>query len=506
MTLRIPFDNTWARLPARFAERRAPTPVRAPALLHVNAALADELGLDAAALAGPDGVAFLAGNLVPDGAEPLALAYAGHQFGHFVPQLGDGRALLVGEVKDRVGRRRDLQWKGSGPTAFSRRGDGRAALGTVLREFLVAEAMHALGVPTTRVLGAVTTGETVQRETLLPGAVLVRVASSHLRVGTFEFFAARDDHEALRLLVDFAVDRHFPELAALPGPARARGLLEAVSQRQASLVARWLGLGFLHGVMNTDNTALSGETLDYGPCAFLDAFDPGAVFSAIDQQGRYAYARQPRIAAWNLGRFATCLLPLLHDDEAAAIAIAEAVVGDFGAHFRDAHVAGLRAKLGLVHAEDDDEVLAATLLQHMNDARADFTNTFRALCAVAASPGASDDDDVVVRFTGQFRAGDGPGAGDVDIGGWLARWRARCAQEPTTPEARAAAMRACNPAFFPRNHLVEAALRAAHAGDLGPWRRLLDVVTHPYDDQPEHAAYAQPPRPDERVHRTFCGT
>lgn len=344
-TALFPFDNSYAReLPGFYAPAQ-PTPVAAPALVAVNAPLAKALGLDAAALASPEGLAALAGQSVPEGAEPIALAYAGHQFGQFVPQLGDGRALLLGEVVGRDGARRDIQLKGSGPTAFSRRGDGRAALGPVLREYVVSEAMATLGIPTTRALAAVATGEPVRRERALPGGVLTRVAASHIRIGTFQFFAARKATEAVRQLADYAIARHYPELAETENPYLA--LLEGVIGRQAQLVARWLGVGFIHGVMNTDNMSISGETIDYGPCAFLDAYDPQTVFSSIDHMGRYAYGNQPDIAHWNLARLAECLVPLLAEDKQAGIAAANAALSTFPARFYGAYHAVLTAKIGL---------------------------------------------------------------------------------------------------------------------------------------------------------------
>ena len=357
--MHIPFDNSYARLPDRFYARLDPTPVAAPKLIRVNIALAEQLGIDPGELATPDGVAVLAGNRVPPGAEPMALAYAGHQFGHFVPQLGDGRANLLGEVVGRDGIRRDIQLKGSGPTPFSRRGDGRAALGPVLREYLISEAMAALGVPTTRTLAAVTTGEAVRRETTLPGAVLTRVATSHIRVGTFQYFAAQGDEAGVRLLADHAIARHYPDAARAENPYRA--FLDDVIARQADLVAQWLLIGFIHGVMNTDNCSMAGETIDYGPCAFMDAYDPGTVFSSIDHQGRYAYGNQPRIALWNLTRLAECLLPLLGDSED----VAKEALSAFAPRFQAAYFGGLRRKIGLLTEQEGDDNLTQDLLKLM---------------------------------------------------------------------------------------------------------------------------------------------
>ena len=482
--MHISFDNSYARLPDRFHVRLDPTPVAAPKLVRLNAALAETLGIDPSELGGPEGVAVLAGNHVIPGAEPMALAYAGHQFGHFVPQLGDGRANLLGEVVGPDGIRRDIQLKGSGQTPFSRSGDGRAALGPVLREYLISEAMAALGVPTTRTLAAVTTGESVWRETRLPGAVLTRVAASHIRVGTFQYFAARRDEEGVRLLADHAIARHYPEAAGALNPYRA--FLDGVIARQADLVAKWLLIGFIHGVMNTDNCSIAGETIDYGPCAFMDAYDPGAVFSSIDHQGRYAYANQPRIALWNLTRLAECLLPLLDGDETAATDALAA----FAPRFQAAYFAGLRRKIGLLTEREGDDELTQSLLNLMATDGADFTLTFRRLCDAAEGPAG----DTAVRAL--FKD-----AGAYDA--WAARWRVRLAAE----KSAAGAMRAVNPAFIPRNHLVEAALTAAvERSDFQPFEDLLAVLSRPFDDQPGVAHYATPPRDEERVLQTFCGT
>jgi uncharacterized protein YdiU (UPF0061 family) len=487
----LPFDNSYVHLPERFYARRAPTPVAAPRLIRLNRALAEALGLDLDWLSGPEGVAALAGNGVPDGADPIAAAYAGHQFGNFVPQLGDGRAILLGEVIDRMGHRRDIQLKGSGPTPFSRRGDGRAALGPVLREYLVSEAMAALGVPTTRALAAVTTGEPVVRETLLPGAVLTRVAASHIRVGTFQFFAARGDVEGVRALADHVVARHYPEAAQAANPYRA--LLEAVIARQAELVARWLLVGFVHGVMNTDNMSVAGETIDYGPCAFLDAYDPRTVYSSIDRNGRYAYGEQPRIALWNLTRLAETLLPLLADDESAAVAEAEAALAGYAARFEAAYHGGLGRKLGLGETREGDPALAGDLLKRMAENQADFTLTFRNLCAAAERPEVGAVRDLFVDPTA--------------FDDWASRWRERLALEGRDPAATAAAMRAVNPAFIPRNHRVEAMIEAAvERGDFTPFETLLTVLSRPYAEQPENAAYAEAPTGGGVGYRTFCGT
>ena len=481
----IAFDNSYRRLPERFYAQLAPARVAAPRLIAFNRALATELGLDADAIA-PRAAELFSGNGVAEGAEPIALAYAGHQFGNFVPQLGDGRAVLLGEVLDVHGARRDIQLKGSGPTPFSRNGDGRAALGPVLREYVVSEAMHALGIPTTRALAAVTTGETVRRETALPGAIVTRVAASHIRVGTFQYFAARQDAEALRLLADHVIARHYPGAASAERPYLA--LLAAVAERQATLVARWMMIGFVHGVMNTDNTAVSGETIDYGPCAFLDAYDPATVFSSIDRGGRYAFRNQPAIAQWNLARFAETLLFLIDPDIDTAIAMATEVLEGVTAQFGRAWLSGMRAKLGLASEEAEDGTLIGDLLGVMQASAADFTLTFRTL---ADGPGAA---------RSLFGA---PEAFDV----WAERWRARASREGVTEATIAERMRAANPAIIPRNHRVEEAIVAAvERQDFAPFEALLQAVQRPYEDLPEFARFTEPPQADERVLQTFCGT
>ena len=487
--MRPVFDNSYARLPERLFARLDPTPVSAPRLLALNRPLAERLGLDPAWLGSEAGIAMLAGNLVPPGAEPIAQAYAGHQFGHFSPSLGDGRAILLGEVLTPAGARRDIQLKGSGPTPFSRRGDGRAAIGPVLREYLISEAMAAFGIPTTRSLAAVATGDFVFREDALPGAVLTRVAASHIRVGTFQYFAARRDMDAVQLLLDTAIARHDPAAAEAPIPALA--FLEGVAKRQAELVARWMLVGFIHGVMNTDNCAVSGETIDYGPCAFLEAYHPEAVFSSIDQQGRYAFGNQPGIAHWNVARLAECLLPLIDADDTAAVAKAQTALSAFSPRFAEVWRSGLLAKVGIAMARDHDEALLQDLLERMAANQADFTLTFRRLADAAEDPAA----DATVRtlFTD-------PAAYDA----WAAAWHARLAQEAP---GRGAAMRAVNPLYIPRNHLVEEALSAAIAGDdLAPFEALLAVIRRPFDARPGLDRYAASARPEERVLATFCGT
>ncbi len=489
--MRLPFDDTYARLGEGFFARVRPTPVRAPALVRVNRGLAATLGLDADALESPEGVAILAGNGIPEGADPIALAYAGHQFGRLVPQLGDGRAIMLGELVGTDGARRDLQLKGAGRTPFSRGGDGRAALGPVLREYVVAEAMAALGVPTTRALAAVTTGDPVLRDRPLPGAVLARVAASHLRIGTFEYFAVRRDRERLAVLVRYALARHYPDAAGSGEPALV--LLERVLEAQAALVARWLGIGFVHGVMNTDNVAISGETLDYGPCAFLDEYDPDKTFSSIDAHGRYAFANQPRIAQWNLARLAEALLPLIADEEEDAVRLAKERLERFPSRFEAAHAAVLRAKLGLSRAEPEDLALAERLLALLARDAVDHTVFFRALCAAAADPAAD------------ARSIAGPSA-PSGLDDWLAAWRRRATLEGVGPAARAAAMRAVNPALIPRNHRIEQVIAAAEDGDLAPFARLVRALERPYDDDPAYADLADPPMPEQRVTATFCGT
>ena len=492
MTYSFPFTNSYARLPERFYARVAPSSAKSPKLIAVNRSLALELGLDPDWLASPEGIEVIAGKRVAEGSEPIAMAYAGHQFGHFVPQLGDGRAILLGEVVDRFGKRRDIHLKGSGRTPFSRGGDGKAALGPVLREYVVSEAMAALGIPTTRALAAATTGETVVRETLLPGAVLARVASSHIRVGTFQYFAARGDTEGVRLLADHVIERHYPEARAAERPYRA--LLDAVIAAQAELVASWLMVGFIHGVMNTDNMSVAGETIDYGPCAFMDAYDPGTVFSSIDRMGRYAFGNQPQMALWNLTRLAETLLTVLNEDQDAAISEAEEALAAFAPRFERAYHRGLRRKLGLFTERDEDPALARALLTAMAENKVDYTLLFRRLV------------DAQVEGEGEAAARAlfaEPAAFDA----WLPQWRERLAQEPQDAEKRRAAMRAVNPAYIPRNHRIEAMIAAAiEREDFAPFEELMSVLSRPFEDQPEFARYAEPPKEEERVLATFCGT
>jgi serine/tyrosine/threonine adenylyltransferase len=487
---RFAFDNTYARELDGFYVPWKATRVAQPTLVKFNRELAQELGLDAGALDSEEGARIFAGNETPEGAVPLAQAYAGHQFGGFVPQLGDGRALLLGEVIDRNGSRRDIQLKGSGRTPFSRAGDGRAALGPVLREYLIGEAMHALGIPTTRALAAVLTGEPVFRESALPGAVLTRVAASHIRVGTFQFFAARGEQANVRRLADYVIDRHYPELKGDENPYLR--LLERVRDKQAALVASWMHVGFIHGVMNSDNMAISGETIDYGPCAFMDHYDPATVFSSIDTHGRYAYANQPRIAQWNLARFAETLLSLIDADRNRAIARATEVVQAFTDKYERYWLKGMREKLGLVSEDEADLNLAAGFLTAMEGKKADYTLAFRYLADAALGR----DEPIRALFAD-------PSAYDL----WSGHWRARLAREAVAPLVRAQTMRRANPAFIPRNHRVEEALSAAvERADYASFETLLNILSRPFDDQPEFAAFAEPAPEGQGCYQTFCGT
>lgn len=490
-------STTYAdRLPGQYSVCD-PASFPTPELLHFNRPLAEELGLSDADLDADELARIFSGVRLPPGARPIAQAYAGHQFGGFVPQLGDGRALLLGEVVDVHGRRRDIALKGSGRTPFSRGGDGRAAVGPVLREYLIGEAMHALGVPTTRALAAVRTGEVVRRERPLPGAVLTRVAASHIRVGTFQFLAARGMEAELRALADFAIDRHDPALAELDEQDRYLALLQSVADRQAALVARWMLLGFLHGVMNTDNTAISGETIDYGPCAWMEAYDPSAVFSSIDRGGRYAFRNQPMIATWNLARFAETLLPLIDDDQERAVALATEVLEGFQPRHEAEWLVGARAKLGIVNAADDgsddttDDELAQDWLDLLATHQVDFTLAWRSLAD--AAEGRSE------RTTSLFPS-------EEAVRPWLDRWQRRLGEQPAEVTART--IRGVSPLYVPRNHLVEEVLAAASDhGDLAPFERLLDVTTHPFEERPGLQRFAEPaPREFTACYKTFCGT
>jgi uncharacterized protein YdiU (UPF0061 family) len=488
--MRLGLQHSYAGLPSRLYARVAPARAPDPKLVILNTTLARELELEPDVLE-PSAAALFSGNLLPDDSEPIAMAYAGHQFGGFVPSLGDGRAILLGEIRGRDGILRDIQLKGAGLTPFSRNGDGRAALGPMLREYLVSEAMHALGVPTTRSLAVVTTGEQVYRERALPGAILTRVAASHVRVGTFQYFAARRDQDAVRALLEYVIARHYPDARDTDVPALS--VLAGVTQRQASLIADWMLVGFIHGVMNTDNMSIAGETIDYGPCAFMDAYDPNTVYSSIDHQGRYAFRNQPVIAQWNLARLAETLLPLIDPQPEKAVELATAVIEPFMARF-DAHfLAGMRRKIGLDGPAEGDADLISRLLAAMELSHADFTLTFRRLALAAENPAEEP------RLRELF-------AETSDIGSWLGDWRSFMTRDPNPREARVAGMLAANPAFIPRNHRVQAALEAAEAGDCGPFRALLNVLQHPFDAQPQRSEYSQPPAPAERVLQTFCGT
>lgn len=474
------FENTYARLPEYFFVRVQPAAVQAPAVVVVNHALAKTLGLNTRSLSDRDAAALFSGQIIPSGAEPLAQAYAGHQFGSFT-MLGDGRAILLGEHRTPDGHLVDVQFKGSGQTPFSRRGDGLAALGPMLREYIISEAMYALGIPTTRSLAVVLTGEPVYRDRVLRGAVLTRVAASHVRVGTFEYLAAQQSVDGIRTLVAYVIDRLYPELKEQRNQPLA--LLEAVAGRQAELVAAWQCVGFIHGVMNTDNMALSGETIDYGPCAFMDGYHPDTVFSSIDHMGRYAYGHQPRIAQWNLARFAETLLPVLAPVREDAIAVAQEVIQEFPARFEQAWLAKMRRKLGLATAQPEDRTLIDALLVWMEHKGADFTNTFRGLSIGAAA-----------------------GEGDAAFAQWLRQWSGRLQAEGTSLNAAQDRMRSANPAVIPRNHNVEEALAAAENGNPGPMMALLEAVGRPFEDGPHHEGFREPAPESAGPYQTFCGT
>lgn len=477
------FDNSYTGLPEMFYSRMEPRPVSSPETVVVNEPLAAELGLDVEQLRTIQGAAVLAGNELPPGAEPLAQAYAGHQFGHFT-MLGDGRAILLGEQITPDGERRDIQLKGPGHTPYSRQGDGRAALGPMLREYIISEAMHGLGIPTTRSLAVTLTGEEVYREEVLQGAVLTRIAASHLRVGTFQYAAGLGNKEHLQALADYTIKRHYPELTE--SPDRYLGLLRQVVSRQASLIARWQLVGFIHGVMNTDNMTLSGESIDYGPCAFMDVFDPATVFSSIDRQGRYAYGNQPKIGVWNLARFAETLLPLLDDETDAAVRVAEDALGAFSTEFEQHWLSGMRAKLGLFTEEVEDGTLVRDLLDLMHAEKADYTNTFRAL--TLGQPEQS------------------PLSCAADWGNWLERWEARRSRQPELETMSQQLMRRTNPAVIPRNHRVEEALAAAEEGDYSVLHQLVSVLQDPFAYSTEQEAYVGGPDGEGLPYRTYCGT
>ncbi len=483
----IPFQNTYARLPERFYSKQQPASAPEPILIRTNPALASELGISPAWLESPAALATFSGNEIPSGAEPIAQAYAGHQFGGFVPQLGDGRAILLGEVIDIHGKRRDIQLKGSGRTAFSRGGDGKSALGPVLREYLVSEAMHAFGVPTTRALAAVFTGEIVEREEPAPGGVFTRVAASHIRVGTFQYFAARQDTEAIQILTDHCIARHYPDAADVENPALA--FLENVIRAQAALIAKWLPLGFIHGVMNTDNCAISGETIDYGPCAFIDTFHPDAVFSFIDRNGRYAWGNQPTIAHWNLTRLAETLLPILDPSPERAKELATTALNQFIDHFQPAYLNHFREKLGLstdTHPDASAAFIKSTL-GTLTQNKVDLTLFFRHLTLLAA-------EDTRANLPSLFAD---PKAAEA----WITQWK-----NFATPADHLAKMKSVNPILIPRNHRIEEAIQAAYQNDFSLFHRLADALTNPFEDNPEFTDLELAPLPEECVKNTFCGT
>ena len=493
----IPFNNQYVSLGDTFYVKTSPLPVASPSLIKLNDELARELGLSVSNLHAADAAALFSGNSIPEGAEPLAMAYAGHQFGHFNPQLGDGRAILLGEVISPDGERFDLHLKGSGHTVYSRGGDGRAALGPVLREYLVSEAMKKLDVPTTRALAVVTTGEEVVRERLLPGGIITRVASSFVRVGTFQFFAAKGDQEAVQKLADHVIERNYPEASEAKNPYVA--LLKAVVDRQAALIAQWMHLGFIHGVMNTDNMSIAGETIDYGPCAFMDIYDHDQVFSSIDRDGRYAYSNQPSIGLWNLTRLAESLLPLLAESTEAAVEVARGVLETYIDHYQSEWLAGMQAKCGLFarseQTNEEDKALIEELLNTMAANHADFTLTFYHLSQLP-SQASEQDSDIQAMFESQ---------GELE--NWLAKWRQRLTKETLIDTERQEKMQAVNPVYIPRNHQIEAAIRAAEDNnDFSVFHELNEVLQNPYVEQQGKARYSLPPEPDEIVQQTFCGT
>ena len=477
------FDNTYLHLPEIFYTKIVPAPVPEPEMVILNTPLAIELGLNFSDISLDKQAVLFSGNQIPESAEPFAQAYAGHQFGHF-SMLGDGRAIVWGEHITPTGQRFDLQFKGSGPTPYSRGGDGRAPLGPMLREYIISEAMQALNIPTTRSLAVVTHGEQVYRETTLPGAILTRVASSHIRVGTFQFAALKEDEETIQALLDYTIKRHYPEIKEKQN--KALFLLKAVIEKQAELITHWMRVGFIHGVMNTDNMALSGETIDYGPCAFMDTYDPGTVFSSIDHTGRYAYANQPAITQWNLARLAETLLPLINENAEKARDLAEEAINGFGVVYKEKSFSMLRAKVGLFGEQPEDEKLITDLLDWMHKKGADYTNTFLDLTNEAPPKGESYNSDT-------FKE-------------WHTRWQARVVKNTQPLESSLALMRANNPVVIPRNHIVEQALDAATNGDLHPLKDLLAALQEPYKNSSDLKPYQCPPKPEEKVCHTFCGT
>tara|TARA_B100000929_G_scaffold65400_1_gene49883 strand:- start:72 stop:1559 length:1488 start_codon:yes stop_codon:yes gene_type:complete len=487
----INFDNSYARLPKSFFECIKPTPVKEPKLVRFNKPLAKEIGLN---VIEDNGILsdIFSGNIVPEGSEPIALVYAGHQFGYFVPQLGDGRAILLGEIVNNGGCRFDIQLKGSGQTSYSRSGDGRAPLGAVIREYIISEAMHSLNIPTTRALAIIITGELVSRETLLPGGILTRIASSHLRVGTFEYFAASDDQENLQLLADYSINRHFPNIKK--SNLRYQTFLESVCDRQAALIAKWMHVGFVHGVMNSDNTSISGETIDYGPCAFMDSYDPATVFSSIDHHGRYAYGNQPNIAQWNIACLGECLLPLIHPDRNKAIGIAEEILDSFQDKFRKYWLSGMYKKIGLTQNEPEDINLLEQLLELMKENKTDYTLTFRYLSdAIENDTGNSN-------FEKQFLS-------QNKISEWLVSWRKRLKIQSASFKKIKMSMQKENPAFIPRNHRIEKAIyEAVDNNDYSYMDHLILLLNKPYQDQPNNSEYMHPPEKPDHNYQTFCGT
>ena len=487
------FDNTYARLPERFFARLEPTPVRFPTLIKLNEKLAIYLGLDPTFLSTTDGIEILSGNRTPTGSEPLAMAYAGHQFGNWVPQLGDGRAILLGELLAKDRSRFDIQLKGSGRTPFSRMGDGRAVLGPVLREYIVSEAMHFLGIPTTRALAAVSTGEQITRENLLPGAILTRVAKSHIRVGTFQFFAARDDSEAVRALANYTIIRNFPDIEIDISPYQ--NLLKAVVSKQAELIARWQLIGFIHGVMNTDNTSIVGETIDYGPCAFMDFYHLDTVYSSIDQSGRYAFGNQPGIGYWNLGCFAQTLLPLINEDPEKALEQAQEILETYPNLYQENYLKGLCEKMGFSMKSKKDQKLAMELLGIMQENEADYTSTFRGLCSIVSDAGNGE---ASVRDLFNEPA---------QFDKWQLKWQQRLYEETESMLELSKKMRTVNPAFIPRNHIIEEAIEAAITReDFSLFHRSVEILSMPYEDQPGNEKYSVPPRSEQVVRATYCGT
>ena len=476
-------ERTYSKLPGVFFSKLSPTPVSSPKILLFNQKLAEEIGLDLSVLSEEERTQLLSGNLVPKGIEPFAQAYAGHQFGNFT-MLGDGRALMLGEHLTPSGQRLDLQFKGSGRTPYSRGGDGRAALGPMLREYLISEAMHALGIPTTRSLAVVATGESVYRESELPGAILTRTAGSHIRVGTFEFSSLHEDKAMTQALLNYLIDRHFPEIREEEN--KALSVLRAAIDQQIDLITHWMRVGFIHGVMNTDNMALSGETIDYGPCAFMDVFSPDTVFSSIDHRGRYAFANQPYVAQWNLARLAESLLPLIHDERQDAIAGAEESLNAFEPAYKDKWLAMMGTKLGLAEADKQDERLVTDLLDWMHSNGADYTNTFRDL-------GRQVLPENQLYQSETFET-------------WHRRWQERLGGEGRSLDSSLSLMRSVNPVVIPRNHKVEEALQAGEEGNLNPFRNLLKALESPYEEADHLAPYQVPPKPSEKVHQTFCGT